>query len=341
MAVFFSNSQLIQRSAAVVKRRSPYNESLIKRLQTSSASQKLTGNHAQWQSLYPFCSHYLEIDGHRLHFLDEGIGDALLMVHGNPTWSFYWRNLVNPFRGHHRVIVPDHLGCGLSDKPQGYPYSLQKHIENLVYLIDHLDLRQITLLGHDWGGTIGLGAAVQRLDRFARIVLFNTGAFPPPRVPRRIALCRTPVLGKLAVRGANLFARAATWMATARKGRIDKTVADGLLAPYDNWQNRIGIERFVADIPLSSHHPNYAVLKRLESDIQVLAQRPVLLIWGMRDWCFTPACLERFEGIFPDAKVHRIEDAGHWVVEDATTQVIQKVGEFLERHQCARQATVN
>ena len=309
--------------------------------QTKSVGQKLAGNCARWQDLYPFCSHHFEIDGHRLHFLDEGDGDALLMVHGNPTWSFYWRNLVSHFREGHRVIVPDHLGCGLSDKPQRYHYSLPQHVENLVRLIDHLDLRQVTLLAHDWGGAIGLGAAVQRLDRIARVVLFNTGAFPPPRVPRRIAICRTPVLGKLAVRGANLFAQAATWMATAKRGRIDQTIADGMLAPYDSWQNRIGIQQFVADIPLSPRHPNYDVLKQLESDIRALADRPVMLVWGMRDWCFTPACLQRFEGIFPDAEVHRIDDAGHWVVEDATAQVIQLVGDFLGRHPCDWPAIVN
>jgi len=288
----------------------------------------------RWQDAYPFCSHYLNVDDHRLHYLDEGQGRPLLMVHGNPTWSFYWRKLIHHFRDTHRVIVPDHLGCGLSDKPQDYSYRFVDHVDNLVRLVDHLDLDQLTLLGHDWGGAIGLAAAVRRPDRIARLILFNTGAFPPLRVPRRIALCRTPLLGELAVRGANVFARAATWMATARRGQVDPLVAAGMLAPYDNWGNRIAIQRFVDEIPMSSRHPNHAVLVKLEKEIGRFSDRPVMLVWGMRDWCFTPRCLERFESVFPDAEVHRLEEAGHWVIEDVPTRVITCVDSFLESSGC-------
>jgi pimeloyl-ACP methyl ester carboxylesterase len=148
-----------------------------------------------WRGLYPFCSRHLMLDGLRLHYLDEGHGEPLLMVHGNPTWSFYWRNLILGLRGDWRAVVPDHIGCGLSDKPQRYAYCLRQHIDNLVRLVESLELRNISLLGHDWGGAIGLGTALRLPDRFARLVLFNTGAFPPPFVPWRIRLCRLPWLG--------------------------------------------------------------------------------------------------------------------------------------------------
>lgn len=284
-----------------------------------------------WRTLYPFASHYLQLDSLRYHYLDEGSGQPLLMVHGNPTWSFYWRNLVSAFRDRFRAVVPDHIGCGLSDKPQDYPYRLPQHIENLVRLIEHLDLSNISLLVHDWGGAIGLGAALRLPGRVARIILFNTGAYPPPFVPFRIRICRTPILGPWAVRKLNLFARAALRMAVHKRARMTPVVRAGLLAPYDSWENRVAIYRFVADIPFSRRHPTWETLAEIESGLPTLADRPIMAIWGMRDWCFTPACLDRFLCVFPDAEVHRLKDAGHYVIEDAHEEIVPRVERFLSR----------
>jgi haloalkane dehalogenase len=264
-----------------------------------------------------------------MHYLDEGRGTPLLMVHGNPTWSFYWRNLTIGLRDQWRVIIPDHIGCGLSDKPQDYDYCLRQHVENLARLAEQLDLRQTTLLAHDWGGAIGLGAVQRMPERFERLILFNTGAFPPPFVPWRIRLCRLPVVGECAVRGLNLFARAALTMATA-KG-LPPAVRQGLLAPYDSWANRVAIYRFVRDIPLDASHRTWELLAEIERGLPALASRPVQLLWGMRDWCFTPECLDRLLTHFPGAEVHRFADAGHYVVEDAADEILPRVRAFLAR----------
>ncbi len=285
-----------------------------------------------WKSLYPFASHHLDLEGWRYHYLDEGSGEPLLMVHGNPTWSFYWRNLVTAFRPRFRVLAPDHMGCGLSDKPQRYPYCLAQHIDNLTQWVQRLDLRRITLLAHDWGGAIGLGMALRVPDRVARLVLFNTGAFPPPAIPWRIRVCRTPGLGPFAVRGLNLFARAALTMAVEHGPRMTPAVRAGLLAPYDSWSHRIAILRFVQDIPASPAHRTWQTLADLEQGLPELADRPSLLIWGMRDWCFTPACLERFQSLLPSAEVTRLDDAGHYVIEDAHERIVPRVAEFLDGH---------
>jgi haloalkane dehalogenase len=284
-----------------------------------------------WRDLYPFCSRHLPLDGLRLHYLDEGQGQPLVMVHGNPTWSFYWRNLVASLRDAYRVVVPDHIGCGLSDKPQRYRYCLDQHIDNLVRLIAALDLRGATLLAHDWGGAIGLGAVLRQPERFARLILFNTGAFPPPFIPWRIRVCRIPVFGELAVRGLNLFARAALTMATEQPQRLTPAIRAGLLAPYDSWANRVAIYRFVRDIPATPAHPTWQTLQQLENGLSSLSNRPVQLLWGMRDWCFTPVCLERLNGHFSHAEVHRFDDAGHYVVEDAVERIIPLVRGFLQR----------
>jgi haloalkane dehalogenase len=287
-----------------------------------------------WRSLYPFDSHEIIVGGHRYHYLDEGDGEVLLLVHGNPTWSFYWRELVRALRGRYRLVAPDHIGCGLSDRPstKDYPYRLARRVADLGQLIEQLDLKGITLLGHDWGGAIGMGAAVAAPGRFARFVLLNTAAFRSRRCPLRIRLCRTPLLGRLAVQGLNLFARAALRMAVCRRERMTAAVRTGLLAPYDGWRRRTAVHRFVLDIPLRPQHPSYQTLAEIEAGLAQFREHPVCLIWGMRDWCFTPAFLDRFVEFFPDAEVHPLPDAAHYVVEDAHEQIVPLIEQFLRAH---------
>ena len=282
-----------------------------------------------WRLLYPIESREIRLGALRYHYLDEGAGQPLLMVHGNPTWSFYWRNLVLGLRGKYRCIAPDHIGCGLSDKPQNYNYTLAEHIENLAALVETLNLSGVTLLAHDWGGAIGLGTVLKLPERFSRLVLFNTGAFPPPFVPWRIAACRTPLLGTAAVRGMNLFARAALTMAVEKHERMTPDVRAGFLAPYDTWANRVAIDRFLRDIPFSPRHPTWQVLAQIEAGLASLATLPIQLIWGMRDWCFRPECLDRLIRHWPEANVVRLADAGHYVLEDAHERIIPVLESFL------------
>ena len=285
-----------------------------------------------WQSLYPFRSRALNLDGHRYHYVDEGQGDVLLMVHGNPTWSFYWRNLIRALSPKYRIIAVDHIGCGLSDKPRNYPYRLAQHVDNLTQLVEQLDLQNVTLVAHDWGGAIGLGTALAQQQRFARFVMFNTAAFRSRRMPWRIRVCRTPLLGRWAVQGLNAFARGALRMAVIQHQRMTPAVRAGLLAPYDTWGHRQAIYRFVADIPLSPRHPSYATLLQIEERLPLLETHPWLFIWGMRDWCFTPHFLDHFVTLFPRAQVHRLADAGHYVVEDAPERIVPLLEQFLQRH---------
>ncbi len=291
------------------------------------------GANAIARDLFPFVSHSLAVGPHKLRYIDEGPRDAqqtLLCVHGNPTWSFYYRRVIERFSPRHRVIAIDHLGCGRSDKPprRDFPYTLAAHRDNLIALVDHLSLQHITLVAHDWGGAIGLSAMLCRIDRLARIVLLNTGAFPPAYVPFRIAACRTPIFGTAAVRGLNAFARAAVTMAMNRN-TMSADTARGLLAPYDNWRNRVGIDAFVRDIPLSKKHPTYATLDKLDRDLPELAALPTLLVWGMKDWCFRPECLRHFQSVWPKAMSLEIADAGHYVLEDAPEETLDAIEQFV------------
>ncbi|MEL7263691.1 MAG: alpha/beta fold hydrolase [Planctomycetota bacterium] len=300
---------------------------------------------ADWRSQYPFESNLIELEESvRMHYVDESPttlnhpsksestsaspGETFLCVHGNPTWSFYYRSLIKRFRGQHRVVAVDHIGCGISDKPQKYDYTLAQHRDNLVRLIDHLNLANVTLVAHDWGGAIGLASVLERSDRFKRIVLLNTGAFPPPYVPYRIAACRIPLLGTFAMRQLNAFARAAITMAVDKRP-LDTDAALGLLAPYDNWRNRVAINGFVQDIPMSPRHPTHSVLRDIESRLPTLAPMPVHLVWGMKDWCFRPECLERFEKIWPHATATRLDDCGHYVIEDDPESVLDSIQDVI------------
>lgn len=300
-------------------------------------SRRKLRNEGDWVALYPFTENFLDLDSCRYHFVDEAPDSessqelpTLLFVHGNPTWSFHWRRLILACRGRFRCVAVDHLGCGKSDL-QPRPLRLADHINNLSRLVESLDLQRVTLVAQDWGGAIGLGCALHALNRFERIVLFNTGAFPPWFVPRRIRVCRWPLAGKLAVQGANAFSRAALQMTLARSKRLDPPIEQAYLAPYHNWRSRAAVYQFVRDIPLSNRHPTWDTLQAIDAGLPQLADMPIQLIWGMRDWCFTPECLQKFCSYWPAAEVHRLEDVGHWVVEDAPEQAELLLTDWLKR----------
>ncbi|HMR67384.1 MAG TPA: alpha/beta fold hydrolase [Anaerolineae bacterium] len=285
-----------------------------------------------FQDLYPFKSHWLAIDGHRLHYLDEGPRDAppLLMLHGNPTWSFYYRTLIPSLSQSHRVIVPDHLGCGLSDKPQQYPYCLARHIANVECLVEQLHLKDITLVLHDWGGVIGMGYATRQPENVRRFVIFNTAAFVLPLIPKRIKLCRVPYLGEVLVRGLNLFAGLAVYMASGHPRRMSPQIRAGYKAPYDNWANRLAILRFVRDIPLEANHPTRPLLVDIDHGLAQFKSHPMLILWGGQDFCFTERdFFAEWKRRFPQAETHVFPDAGHYVVEDAHERIVPLVLKFL------------
>ncbi len=280
--------------------------------------------------LYPFESKYLEIRNYRYHYIDEGDGDAIIMLHGNPTWSFLFRNLVLGLKNQYRVIVPDHLGCGFSDKPQDYNYRLELHIDNLEDLVMHLHLKKVTLLMHDWGAAIGMGFATRYPERIKRLIITNSVAFSMPgHIPLRIAFCRIPRLGEILIRKWNLFSLAAVRMTVAKPLSCD--VREAYIMPYDSFENRIAVYSFVKDIPMSFRDSSYELIKNIESGIWMFRESPVLLIWGMKDWCFTPKFLKKWIDFLPNAKVVRLENACHWLFEDEPGEILQNVREFMEK----------
>lgn len=279
---------------------------------------------------YPFKSRFFQIDGYNLAYLDEGSGLPVVMLHGNPTWSFMYRQLILALRDRYRLIVPDHMGCGFSDKPQVYPYRLQTHTDNLKLLLDNLAIEKCILVVHDWGGAIGMGWAGKYPDRVAGLVVLNTAAFRSDRIPLRIAVCRWPLIGEVVVRAFNGFAGSAVTMAVTRK--LQQEVADGFLYPYNSWKNRIAVFRFVQDIPLCSKHPSWNDLVRIENNLSLLRNKPMLICWGGKDFCFNDSFYHEWLKRFPEAERHYFADAGHYVLEDAFDRIATLVRDYLQIH---------
>ena len=286
--------------------------------------------------LYPFTGKFFERDGLRLHYLDEGEGDPVVMVHGNPSWSVYFRQLVGPLSKTNRVIVPDHIGCGLSDKPDDskYRYTLDSRVADLEALLDQLGIRSnVTLVVHDWGGAIGFAWATKYPERIARLVVMNTSAFPLPkkkRVPFALRLCRNTKLGEFLVRRLNAFA-VGTAMIGCKRNPMSPELRKLYVSPYDTPEHRIATIRFVQDIPLGPGDPAWATLMATEKHLVDLGNVPTLLLWGMRDFVFDEHFLNEWLLRFAGAEVHRFDDCGHYVLEDAAAEIVPLVESFMKR----------
>lgn len=291
---------------------------------------------------YPFRGlRHTHSNGLVQHYLDEGARDAppVLMLHGNPSWSYYWRRLVLGLRDNYRCIVPDHIGMGLSDKPDDsrYAYTLQSRVDDLDALIEQLvrdgaPERGWTVVVHDWGGMIGSAWACRRPERVARLVITNTAAFPNPkgqRLPAALRLGRDSRLGEWLILQHNAFARgAARW---GVKRALAPDVREALLSPYDTPQNRLSTLRFVQDIPLGPADRAWALVESTGAQLAQFGDRPMFIGWGLGDFVFDRAFLAEFRRRFPGAEAHEYADAGHYVLEDAHERLVPAIRNFLQR----------
>lgn len=278
---------------------------------------------------YPFKLNYFDQGSFVQHYLDEGDSEeVIVMLHGNPTWSFYYRNLVKHFSKNFRVIVPDHMGCGFSSRPQGEGYTLKQHIQNTSNLLKHLNIDKFHLVVHDWGGAIGYGLAVKDPSRVKSIVTFNTAAFLSRNIPKRINILKHKKMGEFLIRGLNAFAWPATFMTTVKP--LERKIKRAYLFPYKNYHDRIAIARFVQDIPMNKEHISYNTLAGIETKLKNL-KMPKCFIWGMKDFCFDASFLRRFREVFPHEEFYQITDAGHYVIEDAPQKCLNFMKEFYRR----------
>lgn len=280
--------------------------------------------------IYPFTPKaFITPQGARMSYVDEGQGDeAVLMLHGNPTWSFYYRDLIRAVAPGLRCVVPDHIGMGFSDQPETYPYTLATRIDDVAALVASLGLKKVHLVVHDWGGAIGFGFAARHPELIGRLVILNTGAFPSKRIPLRIALCKLGGLGTALVRGLNGFAGPATWMAMSRRP-LSADEKRGFLLPYRSWASRVAVDAFVKDIPMSEAHPTWATLNATARGLAAFATHPALIVWGGQDFCFDDSFYQEWCKRLPQAKTMYLKDAGHYVLNDAADEVVPVIAKFL------------
>ena len=280
--------------------------------------------------------------GVRYHYLDEGEGEPVVMLHGNPSWSYYYRNLVNELVPNgYRCVVPDHVGCGRSEKPgdDRYTYTLESRVNDLESLLDHLNLREdLTLVMHDWGGGVGSAFAARHPERVARLVVLNTAGFLLPAsksFPWALWFCRNTPLSAWFVRGLNGFCKGTARIGCKRR-TMPPQVVDAYLRPYDSWANRVAIHRFVQDIPLRPTDRAYGLMSHTQDQLGTFAGLPVFIGWGLRDFVFDRHFLAEWQRRFPNAEVHAIPDAGHYTLEDAGDVLIPRIRDFLGRHPVSR-----
>ena len=285
---------------------------------------------------YPFTSHFIKIQDHKLHYLDEGdnLAEPVVMLHGNPSWSFYYRKLVAGLKDQYRCIVPDHIGMGLSDKPskEKYDFHFLQRVKDLKAFLNQLGINdKVTLVVHDWGGMIGMLYACQNPGRVKRLVILNTGAFHLPKdkpLPFSIRLGRTPVINSILIQGFNAFCKGAVKHCVTNA--MDPNVASAYLAPYSNWHNRLAVKKFVEDIPLNSHDRGYSEISKIDHTDPILQSIPKIICWGMQDFVFDKTFLRQWQSLYPDAEAHPFDKAGHYVLEDAADEIIPLVRKFLE-----------
>ena len=281
--------------------------------------------------------------GIAMSYLDEGPrdGEVVVMLHGNPSWSYYWRMLVAGLSDRYRCIVPDHVGMGLSDKPDDdkgatprYDYTLQSRVDDLEALLRHAgvdDATPVTLAVHDWGGMIGFGWALKHAAQVKRLVILNTAAFPMPAdkaMPWQIALGRDYSIGELVIRAFNAFSAGASRLGVERK--MPAAVRRAYVAPYNSWKNRISTIRFMQDIPLSPKDAAWPLLEAAGKALPSFANRPAFIGWGLKDFVFDQHFLARFRADLPQARVHAFEDAGHYVLEDRHEVLVPAIRAFLD-----------
>ncbi len=282
---------------------------------------------------WPYQPRFFEHEGVRLHYVDEGGGEPIVMLHGNPTWGYLYRNFIPTLSESNRCVVPDHMGFGKSDKPLDRPYTLARHIENFSALMLDLDLRDVTLVMQDWGGPIGLGFGVEHPERIKRLVILNTWAFRIPEgspLAPLLELFRQPHVGEAMVQGLNLFVEGFLPAGIYHKERLEQFMP-AYRAPFPDWNSRIGTLAFPRDIPVGDEHPSTATMGQIQDNLGKL-NVPTTIIWALQDPAIPPPLIDAWKGVYPHAEEHRIETASHFLQEDEPEQIVSLIQDFLKKN---------
>jgi pimeloyl-ACP methyl ester carboxylesterase len=274
---------------------------------------------------YPFESRFFRLNGVKLHYTDEGIGDTILFVHGTPSWSFEFRHIIKALRGNFRCIAPDHIGFGLSDKPPDYTYETRKHSENLDRLCSALDLENITLAVHDFGGPIGLNYAINNPGKIKRLIIFNTWLWSlkdDPLFDRMTKILNSPLLPFL-YKYFNFSARYLLPRSFTPGNKPPARILRHYTEPFGKPSERYGTIGFALSLLNDQEW-----FGELWNGSEAIKDKKTLIIWGMADRFITPRNLEKFESLFTEFHTVKI-DAGHFPQEEKSDHVIEEVRKWL------------
>lgn len=284
---------------------------------------------ASWvdRAAYPFTSRFFEVDGARMHYVDEGDGEPIVMVHGTPAWSFLYRDLIKALSGRYRCIAPDHLGYGLSDKPAHAAYRPEDHARRLHALVEHLRLPPFTLVVHDYGGPTGLSYAIERPGAARALVLFNTWMWSLRREPFAQVAGRVAggPLGALLIRRLNLEARVLFRSVWGDRSKLSADVHRQYVRPFPRPDDRQAMWVLAREL-LASSEWYESLWSRRES----IRDIPALLLWGMKDPIFGPRFLARWQALFTNARTITFPTAGHFVQDEEHDAVALEVARFLD-----------
>jgi haloalkane dehalogenase len=287
---------------------------------------------------WPFEPRWFDSPEGRMHYVDEGPreGAPVVMFHGNPTWGYLWRHFIPPLvEAGYRAIVPDYLGFGRSEKPDDPElYRIPRHAARVEALLESLDLEGATVVPHDWGGPIGLSWAARYPERVRRLAILNTFAHRPPGkvdLPFVIKLFQAPGVGELMVKGLHAFVRGFLFKAgVVHTERLTAEVRAAYLAPHPGWSSRTPLLTFPREIPSGPEGPVSEFLGEVHDGLGVFKDRPVFIAWALKDIAFTPQMLDLlWLADFPDARVLRLPNAGHYLQEDAHERIVPALLEFL------------
>ncbi len=275
------------------------------------------------EKLYPYSSHFAEIDGSRVHYLDEGSGPPLVLLHGNPTWSFLYRDIIAGLRDRFRCIAVDYPGFGLSRAAPGYGFTPAEHARVVAELISRLDLREATLMVQDWGGPIGFAAAVRHPDRFVAFVIGNTWAWPKsdPSTQAFSRFLGGPVGGWL-IRRHNFFVERIIPVGVRRK-KLDKVVMDAYRGPFLTPESREPVHVFPREILASR-----PFLAAVERGLDAVRDRQALIVWGTKDVAFRAPERRHWEELFADHRTVLLNGAGHYIQEDAADEIVAAIRQW-------------
>ncbi|HEY5758495.1 MAG TPA: alpha/beta fold hydrolase [Steroidobacter sp.] len=275
---------------------------------------------------YPFTSRYFQMPSGRMHYVDEGKGETLIFIHGNPSWSFEYRRLIAHFRSGYRCIAPDHLGFGLSDKPYNASYLPQYHTTNLASLLDSLEFDRATLVMHDWGGSIGMAWALAHPERVSRLIVHNSWCWSV-RDQRSIRLFSNLVggpIGRVLCRYLNAFPRVLMPASFGDKANLSDIARRHFVSPFPTPRSRKGTWVLPRAIIGESDW-----LDTLWKRRGPLSSLPLLLLWGMKDAGLSGDVLARWEGAFARHTTERYADVGHNVPEELGDRAIVPIERFL------------